>query len=195
MRIPLGRPAFALLLSVATPLPLAAQAVGIGFGFGLGTRTGITVSVGLQVTREVQLVCKAGGFPGFASSSSCGTHLYLFGDSDRFVVAEVGRYWPAQTVLSPRTERHWLFVQAGYGTRDHELPDDDGDGVPEYPRWANVSWSGGLTLLFARVEDDVAPADSGEMRRARHVRPALRPLFFADAQAELYVPGRDCEKC
>lgn len=186
----------AALLALAAPAALRAQAIGVGVGLGLGTRTGFTVSLGAQLTDRVQLVCKGGGLPFLPSSVSCGTHLYVFDDADRFVVAEVGVLTPATHVmLGPHRETRWVFVQGGVGMRDHELPDDDGDGLPEYPRWLNLSWSGGLTLVVARVRQEITPSTQGAVRGAREVRPALWPLFFLDGQMEIYLPGRDCARC
>lgn len=183
-----------MMMMIATPL--SAQAIGIGMGIGVGTRTGVSISLGAQVTDQVQLVCKGGGLPFLPSSLSCGTHLYLFDNRDRFVVAEAGVLTPTSHVtIGSKAETRWIFVQGGLGVRDHELPDDDGDGLPEYPRWVNVSWSGGLTLVVARLRQSYAPSDEGGTRRVRQLRPALWPLFFADGQMEIYLPGRDCARC
>lgn len=186
---------FSALLALAPPAGLAAQAIGVGFGFGVGTRTGFTVSVGAQLTDQVQLVCKGGGLPFAPASGSCGAHLYLFDDPDRFVVAEAGILFagPHHRPVTPGEVR-WVFVQGGLGVRDHEIPDDDGDGLPEYPRWVNGTYSGGLSLIVARIGDTTTTVD-GEQVIERHVRRALWPLFFADAQVEIYLPGRDCGGC
>lgn len=187
----------ALLTAAIVPAALPAQAIGLGFGFGLGTRTGFSVSLGAQLTDEVQLVCKAGALPGLHSSLSCGTHLYLLDNRDRFVVAEVGMMAPPahRRPLQRREETSWIFVQGGLGVRDHEIPDDDDDGLPEYPRWVNAAYSGGLTLVVARVREQVAKTEDGAGSRSRRISPTLWPLFFADAQVEIYLPGRDCERC
>lgn len=192
MRTDLRRLAAPLvLLTLAVPAALPAQAVGVGLGFGLGTRTGFTLSVGVQVVDAVQLVCKAGGVPMGIGSVSCGTHLYLFDDPDRFAVLEVGRL----DVGHPGGAS-WLFVQGGVGAKDHEMPDENDDGVPEYPEWANASLSGGLTLVFARVERPMVTNPDGRRTPGeRTIRPSLWPLFFVDYQAELYFPGRDCARC
>lgn len=195
------RPSRALCLALAlpavAPAALPAQAIGLGFGFGIGTRTGFSVSLGAQVTDQVQLVCKAGGLPIAPSSSTCGTHLYVLNNPDRFVVAEVGVLHPASSRFPPeaRRETRWIFVQGGLGVRDHELPDDDGDGLPEYPRWVNAAWAGGLTLVVARIREEVATTDEGLEYERRRVSPTLWPLFFADAQVEIYLPGRNCAHC
>jgi hypothetical protein len=191
---------FALVLAgamLAAPAALPAQAIGLGFGFGVGTRTGFSISLGAQVTDQVQLVCKAGGFPIVPSSTTCGTHLYVLDDPDQFVVAEVGMLYPASHHYAPEThkETRWIFVQGGLGVRDHELPDDDGDGMPEYPRWVNAAWSGGLTLVVARIREEAATTDEGLEYERRRVSPTLWPLFFADAQVEIYLPGRNCAHC
>lgn len=189
-------PCLAIAMLAAVPAALCAQAIGLGFGFGLGTRTGFSVSLGAQLTDEVQLVCKAGGLPGLHSSVSCGTHLYLLDNRDRFVVAEVGMMAPpAHRFPREREETRWIFIQGGLGIRDHEIPDDDDDGLPEYPRWVNAAYSGGLTLVVARVRDEVTETEDGAGYRSRRISPALWPLFFADAQVEIYLPGRDCERC
>lgn len=186
----------AVAMLAAVPASLRAQAIGLGFGFGLGTRTGFSISLGAQLTDEVQLVCKAGGLPIFHSSVSCGTHLYLLDNRDRFVVAEVGMMAPpSHRFPREREERRWIFVQGGLGVRDHEIPDDDDDGLPEYPRWVNAAYSGGLTLVVARVRDEVTEREDGAGSRSRRISPALWPLFFADAQVEIYLPGRNCERC
>jgi hypothetical protein len=188
--------AAALLTTAVAPAALSAQAIGLGFGFGLGTRTGFSISLGAQLTDEVQLVCKAGGLPIFHSSVSCGTHLYLMDNRDRFVVAEVGILTPpSHRIPTEREETRWIFVQGGFGIRDHELPDDDDDGLPEYPRWVNAAYSGGLTLVVARVRDAVTETEDGVGYRSRRISPALWPLLFADAQVEIYLPGRNCERC
>lgn len=194
------RPSRALCLALAllaAPAALPAQAIGLGFGFGIGTRTGFSVSLGAQVTDQVQLVCKAGGLPIAPSSTTCGTHLYVLSNPDRFVVAEVGVLHPPSSrfPLDARRETRWIFVQGGLGVRDHELPDDDGDGLPEYPRWVNAAWAGGLTLVVARVREEVATTDEGLEYERRRVSPTLWPLFFADAQVEIYLPGRNCAHC
>ncbi|HEX2209379.1 MAG TPA: hypothetical protein VHG93_17000 [Longimicrobium sp.] len=192
----LRRARVAALVALAVPAVLPAQAIGVGVGFGVGTRTGLTVSIGAQVTDAVQLVCKGGGLPFLPSSLSCGTHLYVLDDEDRFVVAEVGMLAPPPPYdRGPRQETRWVFVQGGLGVRDHELPDDDDDGLPEYPRWINLSWSGGVSLVVARIRTDVIQSAEGDFTRERHARPALWPLFFADGQMEIYLPGRDCAKC
>lgn len=192
----LRRAWMAALLAVAIPALLPAQAIGLGVGFGVGTRTGLTVSIGAQVTDAVQLVCKGGGLPFVPNSFSCGTHLYVLDNEDRFVVAEVGMLAPPPRYdRGPRQETRWVFVQGGLGVRDHELPDDDDDGLPEHPRWINLSWSGGVSLVVARIRTDVMQSAEGDFTRERHVRPALWPLFFADGQMEIYLPGRDCAKC
>jgi hypothetical protein len=187
----------AVLLPLALPAALPAQAIGVGFGFGIGTRTGFSLSIGAQLTDEVQLVCKAGGLPVVPSSTSCGAHLYLFDNPDRFVVAEVGMLHPvtAYRPVYPREEVRWIFVQGGVGIRDHEIPDQDDDGLPEYPRWVNASYSGGLSLVVTRMGREVDSSDEGLVYGERHVRPALWPLFFADAQVEIYLPGRTCSRC
>jgi hypothetical protein len=194
-----GRRAGLLCLAVAlavAPAALPAQAIGLGFGFGLGTRTGFSVSFGAQVTDEVQLVCKGGGLPVLPSSVSCGTHLYVLDNRDRFVVAEVGvLYPPAHRFPAEREETRWIFVQGGLGVRDHELPDDDDDGLPEYPRWVNAAYSGGLTLVVARIREHVTPTEEGLEYGERRISPTLWPLFFADAQVEIYLPGRNCARC
>jgi hypothetical protein len=192
----LRRSIAAAIAALAVPAALPAQAIGIGVGFGVGTRTGVSLSVGAQVTDQVQLVCKAGAFPFGPSSTSCGTHLYLFDDPDRFVVAEVGMLFSTlHPPAGPHEEVRWIFVQGGVGIRDHQIPDQDDDGLPEYPRWVNASYAGGLSLVVARVGRTVTPtADSLEIGQ-RHVRPALRPLFFADVQMEIYLPGRNCSGC
>ena len=194
-RAPLRRSA--ALLALLLPAALPAQAIGLGFGFGVGTRTGFSVSVGAQLTDQVQLVCKAGGLPVLPSSTTCGTHLYVLRNPDRFVVAEVGVLSPPthRYASSPREETRWVFVQGGLGVRDHELPDDDDDGLPEYPRWINVAWSGGLSLVVARIRQEVGMTDEGMEYGRRRVSPTLWPLFFADAQMEIYLPGRDCARC
>lgn len=78
-------------------------------------------------------------------SVRCGTHLYVFDNPDHFAVLEVGRLDVANHPTPNGTS--WLFVQGGFGVKDREMPDDNDDGIPEYPEWANVSWSGGLTLV------------------------------------------------
>lgn len=108
----------AAFLALAIPAALPAQAIGVGIGFGLGTRTGLSLSLGAQLTDRVQLVCKAGAFPLLPSSTSCGTHLYVFDNPDRFVVAEAGV--PAPTMHppppgAPYQEVRWVFVQGGVG--------------------------------------------------------------------------------
>jgi hypothetical protein len=192
------RPGTAMaILALVIPAALPAQAIGVGLGFGVGTRTGLSLSVGAQVTDQVQLVCKAGGLPVIPSSASCGTHLYLFDNPDRFVVAEAGILVPLASYPSPepREEVRWVFVQGGLGIRDHEIPDQDDDGLPEYPRWVNASYSGGLTLVVARIGQTMTPAGEGLEKGERRVRPSLWPLFFADAQVEIYLPGRECSGC
>jgi hypothetical protein len=190
------RPWMAALMLVV-PATLPAQAIGIGLGFGVGTRTGFSISAGVQLTDQVQLVCKAGGLPIVPSSTSCGTHLYLFDNPDRFVVAEVGVLYPLASyrAADPHENVRWVFVQGGLGIRDHQIPDQDDDGLPEYPRWVNGSYSGGLTLVVARIGQTVTPTGQGLEVGERRVRPALWPLFFADAQVEIYLPGRNCAKC
>jgi hypothetical protein len=187
----------AALLALAAPAALPAQAIGVGVGFGLGTRTGFSISAGAQLTDRVQLVCKAGGLPILVSSVSCGTHLYLLDDPDRFVVAEVGMLSPAshRYAASPREEVRWVFVQGGVGIKDHEIPDDDDDGRPEHPRWVNAAYAGGLALVVARIGQERAMTDEGMEYGRRRVSPALWPLFFADAQLEIYLPGRACGGC
>lgn len=187
----------AALLALAAPAALPAQAIGVGFGFGVGTRTGFSVSLGAQATDQVQLVCKAGGLPIFPSSLSCGTHLYVLSNPDRFVVAEVGMLIPAphHHAPAPRQEVRWVFVQGGLGIKDHELPDDDGDGLPEHPRWVNAAYAGGLTLVVARIGQEAARTEEGMEYARRRVSPTLWPLFFADAQVEIYLPGRACGGC
>lgn len=195
MRTGPRRLAAPLLLALAVPAALPAQAVGIGFGFGIGTRTGFTVSLGLQVTDAVQLVCKGGGLPMIPSSVTCGTHLYVLDNPDQFVVLEAGRLFIPDH-HGPPAETSWLFVQGGLGMKDHEMPDENDDGIPEYAEWANASWSGGVTLVFARVQREmVTNQDGREMPGERTIRPALWPLFFLDGQAEFYFPGRDCARC
>jgi hypothetical protein len=195
--LPRRRCIAAAILALAVPAALRAQAIGIGVGFGVGTRTGLSISVGAQVTDEVQLVCKAGGFPFVPSSTSCGTHLYLFDNPDRFVVAEVGMLFatPSYRAMGPHEDVRWVFVQGGVGVRDHEIPDQDDDALPDYPRWVNASYSGGLSLVVARIGRTVTPTAETLEIGERHVRPALWPLFFADAQVDLYLPGRNCSKC
>lgn len=191
------RACVAALVALAGPAALPAQAIGVGFGFGLGTRTGFSVSVGAQVTDQVQLVCKAGGLPVAPSSVSCGTHLYVLDNRDRFVVAEAGVLHPPShaTRAEPGEARGWIFVQGGLGVRDHELPDDDDDGLPEYPRWVNAAYSGGVTLVVARIGEPATAREEGRDFARRRVSPALWPLFFADAQVEIYLPGRNCARC
>jgi hypothetical protein len=197
MRAACGRTAAALLMALAAPAAARGQSIGVGFfGIGLGTRTGFSFSAGVHVTDEVQLICKTGGM--ITWSVSCGTHLYLMDNPDWFYVAEVGVLDPAPhpVPLAPRTAKRFYFVQGGVGWRDHELPDDeDEDDEPEYPRWINVSWSGGLTLVLAKSERDVTVGDSGVAYGPRRLSPSVWPLFFWDAQAEAYAPGRDCAKC
>jgi hypothetical protein len=187
----------AALLALAAPASLPAQAVGVGFGFGLGTRTGFSISIGAQATDQVQLVCKAGGLPIFPSSITCGTHLYVLENPDRFVVAEVGLLYPASHhyPLGPREDVRWIFLQGGVGWKDHELPDDDDDGRPEYPRLINVSYAGGLSLVVARIGQHGARTEEGMEYGKRRVSLSLWPLFFADAQVEIYLPGRTCCRC
>ncbi|WP_331129188.1 hypothetical protein [Longimicrobium sp.] len=188
----------AALLALVLPAALPAQAIGVGVGFGLGTRTGFSISAGAQVTDQVQLVCKAGGLPIFPSSVSCGTHLYLLDHADRFVVAEVGMLIPASHHRYPagwREEVRWVFVQGGVGIKDHEIPDDDDDGRPEYPRWVNAAYAGGLALVVARIGQERAMTEEGMEYGRRRVSPTLWPLFFADAQLEIYLPGRACGGC
>ncbi|HEX6373081.1 MAG TPA: hypothetical protein VF006_29430 [Longimicrobium sp.] len=195
--LPRVGPVAAMLLAVATPAALAGQAIGVGLGFGVGTRTGASLSIGAQLTDQVQLLCKAGGFPFIPGSISCGAHLYVLDDPDRFVVAEVGiLHQPSHHPRDGRDEDvRWVFVQGGLGVRDHQIPDQDGDGLPEYPRWVNGSYSGGLSLVVARIGRGVTPADEGPEPGERQVRPALWPLFFADVQVEIYLPGRSCSGC
>lgn len=187
----------AVFLALAFPATLPGQAIGLGLGFGVGTRTGFSLSIGAQLTDRVQLVCKAGGLPVTPSSTSCGTHLYLFDDRDRFIVAEAGVLFPVASyrTAAPREEVRWIFVQGGVGIRDHEIPDQDDDGLPEYPRWVNASYSGGFSLVVARIGQTVTPTVDGPQLGERRVRPALWPLFFADAQVEIYLPGRTCNHC
>lgn len=187
----------ACILAFAVPAALPAQAIGVGLGFGVGTRTGLSLSIGAQLTDEVQLVCKVGGLPMVPSSTSCGTHLYVFDNPDRFVVAEAGMLRSAAYYrpVYPREEVRWIFVQGGVGIRDHEIPDQDDDGLPEYPRWVNASYSGGLTLVVARIGREVNSSAEGLVYGERHVRPSLWPLFFADVQLEIYLPGRTCSRC
>lgn len=195
--LPRRRCIAATILALALPAALPAQAIGIGVGFGVGTRTGISISVGAQVTDQVQLVCKAGGFPFVPASTTCGTHLYLFDNPDRFVVAEVGVLHPTRyyRAAGPYEQVRWIFVQGGVGVRDHEIPDQDDDGLPDYPRWVNASYSGGLSLVVARIGRTVTPTPEALEIGERRIRPALWPLFFADAQVEIYLPGRNCSGC
>jgi|GEM_PF-6700003 len=190
------RLALALFAALA-PAALPAQAIGVGLGLGVGTRTGFSISLGAQVTDAVQLVCKAGGLPVVPSSVSCGTHLYVFDNADRFVVAEVGLLYPPSPRFSPgaRRETRWVFVQGGLGVRYHEIPDDDDDGLPEYPRWVNAAYAGGLTLVVARIGEETGTTEEGLEYARRRVSPTLWPLFFADAQVEIYLPGRNCAHC
>jgi hypothetical protein len=181
-------------LTLAAPAALPAQAVGVGLGFGLGTRTGFVLSAGVQVMDAVQLVCKLGGVPMAVASVSCGTHLYVFDDPDRFAVLEVGRLDVGHP--QPVDDGSWLFVQGGLGLKDHEVPDENDDGVPEYPEWFNASWAAGVTLVFAKVREEMVTGEDGRPTLGRRtLTRSLWPLFFLDAQAELYFPGRDCAKC
>lgn len=186
-----------MAIAALAPAALPAQAIGVGVGLGLGTRTGLSISAGAQVTDAVQLVCKAGGLPVVPSSVSCGTHLYLFDDADRFVVAEAGVLYPPSPrfAAGPRGETRWVFVQGGLGVRDHEIPDDDDDGLPEHPRWVNAAYAGGLTLVVARIGEETRTTEEGLEYGRRRVSPTLWPLFFADAQVEIYLPGRNCAHC
>lgn len=191
--------AAALLLAAAAPAGLGAQAFGIGFfGLGLGTRTGFSFSAGVQVTDQVQVICKVGGITPLNFSRSCGAHLYLMNNPDWFYVAEVGEMSRAQHPVPTGawTEKRFFFVQGGAGWRDHELTDDDGDDEPEYSRSLNVSWSAGLSLVLAKFEQEVTLSEDGEeIYGRRRFSPSIWPLFFWDAQVEAYLPGRDCRKC
>ncbi len=199
MRIRRLRSALVVALLLAAAAPLGAQAVGIGFGFGLGTRSGFVLSAGIQVTREVQLICKLGGIPMGIASTACGTHLYLFDDPDRFVVAEAGYLWVghghARLPTGERSDRRFVFVEGGFGIKDHEFPDDDDDGEPEYERWGNASYSGGLTLVFAKQERSVTYDGREPVYGPLLTTRSIWPLFFLDATGEAYLPGRTCKQC
>jgi hypothetical protein len=153
----------------------------------------VTLSLGVQVTDEVQAVCKTAVFPFAPHGRTCGAHLYVLEDPDHFLVAEVGTMErPTTFGDSLRPPGSWVFVQAGFGVVDHELK--QGEEEPEYPRWINASYAGGLALVVGRVEQDIRSQDRARYGRRRFIADPW-PFFFADTQVEIYVPGRDCELC
>lgn len=79
--------------------------------------------------------------------------------------------------------------------REFTLPLPRRRSIAEYPRWVNGTYAGGLSLVVARVGRTVTPTAETLEIGERHIRPALWPLFFADAQVEIYLPGRNCSGC
>ena len=52
-----------------------------------------------------------------------------------------------------------------------------------------------LAAVPASLREQVTETEDGAGYLSRRISPALWPLFFADAQVEIYLPGRDCERC
>jgi len=190
MAILRSRRACLMVLALASAAPAAAQpsprpgSVALGLGLGVGARLGLVYSLRVMVAPDVAVNCKAAvlAAPG---TVSCGADLYLLSRRDWFLSVDVARtansastFFGGRTRYRPgRPTPQVLVVNLGVG---HEWRIEDGSGEPFEKLRGYVAF-GPTISLATRTRDD-----SGEPTRwERHVRPA----FFYDVLAQLYVAG------